>query len=97
MYTVDVTRTPHFHDFLLAYVVGTHEEYNKNTFWAQLTGEVYAPSSARVSMIRLTTYILLHILIAISLTHHKNSERVCKSPKLLQSDPIDGAESQSIG
>ncbi|XP_023758787.1 uncharacterized protein LOC111907237 [Lactuca sativa] len=66
VYTIDETRTPHFHNFLSSCVVGTHEEYNENDFWAQLTGEVYVPSSARGSMIRSTTYRLLYRLIARS-------------------------------
>ncbi|XP_023756266.1 uncharacterized protein LOC111904775 [Lactuca sativa] len=76
VYTADETRTPHIRDFLSSCIVGTHQEYNENTFWAQLTGEVYVPSSARGSMIRSTTYRLLHRLITSSLTRHKISERV---------------------
>lgn len=45
-------------------------------FWAEITGKVYIPSIARGNMIRSTIYRLLHPLISMSVTHHKNSDRV---------------------
>lgn len=76
IYTVDETRSVHFPTFLADCLTGRPDDYNENTFWAEITGGVYTPSTARGRMIRSTTYRLLHRLIFMSLTHHKNSERV---------------------
>lgn len=65
-----------FRDFLGACVRGTHEDYSKSVFWAELTSGGYVPSTTRGNMIRSNTYRLLHRLISDSLMHHKNLEMV---------------------
>ncbi|CAI9292499.1 unnamed protein product [Lactuca saligna] len=76
IYTADETRSVHFPTFLADCLTDRPEDYNENTFWAEITGGIYTPSTARGGMIRSTTYRMLHRLISMSLTHHKNSERV---------------------
>ena len=76
IYTADETRSVHFPAFLADCLTERPTDYNENTFWAEITGGVYTPSTARGGMIRSTTYRMLHRLISMSLTHHKNSERV---------------------
>ncbi|CAI9295923.1 unnamed protein product [Lactuca saligna] len=76
IYTADETRSVHFPTFLADCLTDRPEDYNENTFWAEITGGVYTPSTARGGMIRSTTYRMLHRLISMSLMHHKNSERV---------------------
>ncbi|CAI9270334.1 unnamed protein product [Lactuca saligna] len=76
IYTADETRSVHFPTFLADCITDRPADYNENTFWAEITGGVYTPSTARGGMIRSTTYRMLHQLISMSLTHHKNSERV---------------------
>ncbi|CAI9261011.1 unnamed protein product [Lactuca saligna] len=76
IYTVDEMRSVHFLAFLADCLTDRPDDYNENTFGAEITGGVYTPSTARGRMIRSTTYRLLHRLISMSLTHHKNSERV---------------------
>ena len=77
VYTLDETRNVHFLTFLVDFVMGRHVDYNKNVFWGDITGGVYILSTTRGSTIRSTAYGLLHRFTSISLTHHKNSERVC--------------------
>ncbi|CAI9294739.1 unnamed protein product [Lactuca saligna] len=72
IYTADETRSVHFLAFLADCLTERPDNYNENTFWAEITGAVYTPSAARGGMIRSTTYRMLHRLISISLTHHKN-------------------------
>ncbi|CAI9284781.1 unnamed protein product [Lactuca saligna] len=72
IYTADETRSVHFPAFLVDCLTERPDDYNENTFWAEITGAVYTPSTARGGMIRSTTYRMLHRLISISLTHHKN-------------------------
>ncbi|CAI9304105.1 unnamed protein product [Lactuca saligna] len=72
IYTADETRSVHFLAFLANCITERPDDYNENTFWAEITGVVYTPSTARWGTIRSTTYRILHRLISISLTHHKN-------------------------
>ncbi|CAI9283146.1 unnamed protein product [Lactuca saligna] len=75
IYTADETRSVHFLAFLADCLTEWPDDYNENTFWAEITGAVYTPSTARGGMIRSTTYRILHRLISICLTHHKNSQQ----------------------
>ncbi|CAI9272048.1 unnamed protein product [Lactuca saligna] len=72
IYTADETRSVHFPAFLANCLTERPDDYNENTFWAEITGVVYTPSTVRGGMIRSTTYRMLHRLISMSLTHHKN-------------------------
>ncbi|CAI9280251.1 unnamed protein product [Lactuca saligna] len=76
IYTADETRSVHFPTFLADCLTDRSEDYNENTFWAEITGGVYTPSTARGRMIRSTTYRMLHRLISMSLTHHKNRRSI---------------------
>ncbi|CAI9268914.1 unnamed protein product [Lactuca saligna] len=73
IYTADETRSVHFPAFIADCLTKRPDDYNENTFWAEITRGVYTPSTARGRMIRSTTYRMLHRLISMSLTHHKNS------------------------
>ncbi|CAI9285800.1 unnamed protein product [Lactuca saligna] len=72
IYTADETRSFHFLAFLADCLTERPYDYNENTFWAEITGAVYTPSVAQGGVIRSTTYRMLHRLISISVTHHKN-------------------------
>ncbi|CAI9260931.1 unnamed protein product [Lactuca saligna] len=56
IYTADETRSVHFPTFLADCLTERPEDYNENTFWAEITGGIYTPSTARGGMIRSTTY-----------------------------------------
>ncbi|CAI9285163.1 unnamed protein product [Lactuca saligna] len=47
IYTADETRSVHFPTFLADCLTDRPEDYNENTFWAEITGGVYTPSTAR--------------------------------------------------
>lgn len=76
VYTADETRNIHFLTFLADCDTGRPAVYNENTFWAEITGGVYIPYTARGKRILSTAHRLMHHLISISLTHQKNNERV---------------------
>ncbi|CAI9283069.1 unnamed protein product [Lactuca saligna] len=76
IYTTDEMKSVHFSTLLVDCVRRRPADYNENTFWAEINGRLYTPSTARGKIIRSTTSRLLHRLISISLTHYKNSERV---------------------
>ncbi|CAI9299358.1 unnamed protein product [Lactuca saligna] len=46
IYTADETRSVHFLLFLVDCLTERPDDYNKNTFWAEITGAVYTPSTA---------------------------------------------------
>ncbi|CAI9279657.1 unnamed protein product [Lactuca saligna] len=75
IYTADETRSVHFPTFLADCLTDRPEDYNENTFGPRLREDLYTIYRSR-GMIRSTTYRMLHRLISMSLTHHKNSERV---------------------
>ncbi|CAI9274012.1 unnamed protein product [Lactuca saligna] len=54
IYTANETRSVHFLTFLVDCVTTRSNDYNENTFWAEITGGVYIPSTARGKMIRST-------------------------------------------
>ncbi|CAI9297229.1 unnamed protein product [Lactuca saligna] len=46
IYTADETRSVHFPTFLTDCLTERPDDYNENTFWADITGAVYTPSTA---------------------------------------------------
>ncbi|CAI9278760.1 unnamed protein product [Lactuca saligna] len=51
IYTTDETRSVHFPVFLADCLTDRPNDYNENTFWAEITGGVYTPYTARGRMI----------------------------------------------
>ncbi|CAI9266114.1 unnamed protein product [Lactuca saligna] len=76
IYTANKKRSVHCPACLADCLTERPDEYNENTFWAEITEGVYTPSTARGRMIRSTTYRLLHRLISMTLTHHKNKAAI---------------------